>query len=305
MERIIDINGLKVHTVNGGALSLGDLHANSIALDGAVQGPVMGDEKGRWSFDHHAGCARLITDATCHQVMTAITLGLDVDGREIYVNDVDADTIVSLWLIAHPERVTEGHVRDLVRAVGVIDAHGPAGGRLLSESETAISTAIFNQLRSFLPRDPQGEYESWSGLFKSGFDAIDEVLADAAEERLEVAREEEPDIEMIDYGDRRGVKACIARSDGFGAFTPLYDAGYRVVALVSDAADGSCRYTVGKVSDLVAYPLGPGNDPESLLGRLNAREPGWGGGSSIGGSPRLEGGVSSRLTPEEVWEMMG
>lgn len=304
MERIMKVQGLNIRTVNGGALELDDLFPNSIALDGAVQGPVMGDEKGRWSFDHHAGCARLITQATCEQVLTALVLGLNTRDRQVYVNDIDGDTLMSLWLLAHPDRVVEWCVREMVHAVGVIDAHGPAGNHLLTSIEGMVANAFYARLRDVLPRDVQAEYDSWPSFIVKGFEVIESVLSDRSEGCLD-APSEDPDIEMIDYGDRRGVKACIASSDGFGAFAPLYQAGYRVVVLVADAADGSFRYTVGKLSDLVAYPLGPGNDADSLLGRLNAREPGWGGGSSIGGSPRLDGGVSSRLTPEEVWEMMG
>lgn len=300
MTDTMKIQGLSIVTSNGGTFDLDDLPNRALALDGIVQGPVMGDERDCWSFDHHAGCARLITEATCQQVFAALCLGLDTEGRQVYVNDIDGDTLVSLWLLANTSRVTEGKVRDMVRAIGVIDAHGPAGNRLLSSEEQAMASAFYARLRDVLPRDVQAEYDSWPSFIEKGFEVIESVLESVLDDE-----EEEPDIEMIDYGDRRGVKACIARSDGFGAFSPLYDAGYRVVVLVSDAADGSLRYTVGKVSDLVSYPLGPGNDADSLLGRLNAREPGWGGGSSIGGSPRLDGGVSSRLTPEEVWEMMG
>jgi len=304
MERIMKVNGLNIRTINGGALEMDDLFPNSIALDGAVQGPVMGDEKGRWSFDHHAGCSRLITEATCQQVFAALCLGLDTTNRQIYINDIDGDTLVSLWLLRHPDRVQERCVRDLVRAVGVIDAYGPAGNQILTHEDQDIASAFFTRLRGVLPRDVQAEYDSWPSFIEKGFEVIESVLSDIIEDTLPRADGEPPGIEMIHHGDRRGVQACIARSDGFGAFAPLYDAGHRVVVLVSDAADGSYRYTVGKVSDLVAYPLGPGNAKESLLGRLNAREPGWGGGSSIGGSPRLEGGVSSRLTPEEIWKMM-
>jgi len=304
MERIINTNGLVVRTVNGGALELSDLFPNSIALDGVVQGPVMGDEKGRWSFDHHAGCARLITEATCQQVFAALCLGLNTKDRQVYINDIDGDTIVSLWLLAHPDSVTLAAVRDLVRAVGVIDSHGPAGNRLLVDNDKDIAAAFFNRLRNVLPRDVQDKYDSWPSFIEKGFDAIEDTIKDIRDDTLPRSDGEPPEIEMIVCGDRRGVPTCIARSDGFGAFSPLYDAGHRVVVLVSDAADGSFRYTVGKVSDLVAYPLGPGNAPDSLLGRLNAREPGWGGGSSIGGSPRLDGGVSSRLAPDQIWEMM-
>jgi hypothetical protein len=305
--RIIDIYGPIIRTINGGSLKINELLPSSIALDGAVQGPVMGDEEDRWSFDHHAGCARLITQATCEQVFTALMLGFDTKERQIYINDIDGDTLVSLWLLEQDyDRLVNVYLRRLVHAVGIIDAHGPAGVHLLDTDEEAMSNAFFSRLREVLPRDVQSEYDSWSSFIIKGFEVIESVISDASNGRLKQDdwEDDEDDIEWLFHGERHGVEAIIARADDFGWFAALYEAGFRVVVMVSDAADGSLRYTIGKLSDLVSYPLGPGNDANSLLGRLNAREPGWGGGSSIGGSPRLEGGVSSRLTPEEIWKMM-
>ena len=300
----IRINGLDIRAINGGALGIQELPDHAIALDGAVQGPVMGNENDCWSFDHHAACSRLITDATCQQVHKAIVLGLDVSDRPIFINDIDGDTLMSLWLLANPSRADTEYVYKLVRAVGTIDAHGPAGAHLLTNEEEAMSNALFARLRDWLPRNVQAEYESWASFIEKGFQDIEHVILDAFQDKLESNQQDPPQIERLFEGKRGGVNAIIAKSEGFGGFMPLYQDGFRVVVLVSDAADGSQRYTIGKLSDLVAYPLGPGNDTDSLLGRLNAREPGWGGGSSIGGSPRLEGGVSSRLSPEDVWELM-
>ena len=305
MTDTMKISGLNIVTSNGGTFDLEDLPNRAIALDGVVQGPVMNGEHDRWSFDHHAGCARLITDATCAQVRTALLLGLDMTDRPIYINDVDGDTVLSLWLLANAGRAHTGAVLELVRGVSMIDAHGPAGARLVTENEETLAMAFLNRLRNIVPRDVQAQYNSWHGMISKGLGLIDEIIEEYLNGALDTGSGDPISIEMLFSGERGGVKACIARSDGFGAFAPLYDKGFRVVVLVSDAADGSFRYTVGKTSDLVDYHLGPGDDSDSLLGRLNAREPGWGGGSSIGGSPRLEGGISSRLTPDEVWEMMG
>jgi hypothetical protein len=84
-------------------------------------------------------------------------------------------------------------------------------------------------------------------------------------------------------------------------FATIYRLGYDIGVLVTDAAHGTLTYTVGKRSDLVQYPLGPGDKSDSLLGMLRAVEPGWGGGSTIGGSPRNQDGSSSKLGPEEVF----
>ena len=40
------------------------------------------------------------------------------------------------------------------------------------------------------------------------------------------------------------------------------------------------------------------------LAALNDRERGWGGGSTVGGAPRNADGSRSRLTPDEVFDIV-
>jgi hypothetical protein len=51
---------------------------------------------------------------------------------------------------------------------------------------------------------------------------------------------------------------------------------------------------VGKASEFVPF------DVRRFLEMCNELEPGWGGGSTIGGSPRNSDGSRSRLKVEEV-----
>jgi hypothetical protein len=282
-----------------GTRTLSELPPRSVALDGAVRGPVLGDEEDRWSFDHHDDCGRLVTAATCEQVYTAIALGMDISEREVWVNDLDGDTVLSIWLLRNPEYVIGGdmNARSLVRGVALLDAHGPAGYRLMNQSEKKFAEAFFSVFRDLSrPGYAQQRFAEWPALVEDAMQKIWEVYIGKIR-----ARDPEPATFAILY---ETPSMCLARATGFGAFEVLYNKGYKIVGLCSEGSDGSTIYTIGKISDLVRYPLGPGNKPGSLLGRLNAREPGWGGGSSIGGSPRLPGGVASRLTPEEIWQMM-
>lgn len=294
------INGRNITLVQGGELSLADLPDGAVALDGAVQSPVLGDDRDRWSFDHHSGCSRLVTAATCEQVQRALLLGFDSTGRDIYVNDLDADTLLSLWLLVTPAVAGNESTTLLIRAVGTIDAHGPAGNRLLSPQEQAIWRSFFSRFKDVLPRDAQAAFADWETLIREGLSELPLFLNNILD--IEPTPAEPFEVHEVYLSDDN--RMVMAKCDSFGGFESLYNEGFRVVCLVAKAADGSLRYTIGKVSDLVSYRLGPHNDSGSLLGRLNAREPGWGGGSSIGGSPRLNGGVSSRLSLLEVWDLM-
>ena len=96
----------------------------------------------------------------------------------------------------------------------------------------------------------------------------------------------------------------MARSEDF-VFDLLYAAGHIRAIVYKILPDGSVNYTVGKKSELVGgFPVGPGSNPDSILFALNTREAGWGGSSTIGGSPRNADGSRSGLTPDEVFRIV-
>lgn len=297
---LIKIGSAVLKVLPGDTLELSSLPPNGVALDGCVRGPaISADDK--WSFDHHDNCIRMITLSTCEQVRAALCLGGPswFDGREVYVNDLDGDTLLSLWLIANPKQANAPGVRDLVRAVGTVDAHGPSGSLMLSDSEQTLADLFY--------RSAIKSVTDLRGAVRQKFDAWPDMIGDCLM-RITLLLQglltpldvpEEPPLSV----ERAMGNKLLATCDGFG-FSQAYALGYEVVVLHKPAADGSTTYTIAKRSDLVAWPVGPSSDPNSILGRLNAIEPGWGGGSSIGGSPRLPEGVSSRLTPDQVWAVV-
>ncbi|KLL09927.1 hypothetical protein FrCorBMG51_21350 [Protofrankia coriariae] len=89
------------------------------------------------------------------------------------------------------------------------------------------------------------------------------------------------------------------------AFDRVYEAGHARAVMWRPLPDGSTAYTVGRRSDLVdGFPVGPAEAPGTILGALAAREPGWGGGSSIGGAPRRPDGSRSSLHPDAVFTIV-
>jgi hypothetical protein len=80
-----------------------------------------------------------------------------------------------------------------------------------------------------------------------------------------------------------------------GDFAAAYAAGAVVALAKVPGPAGTFGWTIGKKSDFAR-----GNIP-GFLDEMNAREPGWGGGSTIGGAPRNPDGTRSRLTFTEVW----
>jgi hypothetical protein len=283
--------------------SITDLMERGVSLDGFVQGPQQGPGD-RWSFDHHDHCIRLVTLSTCEQVRNVLCLGGAgwLNDRVVYVNDLDGDTVMSLWLMDNAHKANEDRVRSLVRAVGAIDAHGPAGALLLSKEENSMASLFFRAAIKPVT-DLRGKvrevFGQWPELLEQCFQGITSLIEGT------VTLGTTPPV-VLDYYRLavtiNGHKFAIATCEGFG-FSALYEDGYDGGILFQDAADGTRTYTVAKRSDLVNLAIGPVSRPGSLLAALAALEPGWGGGSSIGGSPRLEGGKSSSLTPDQVWEI--
>lgn len=291
---------LKITCSRGVCAPFENLPPKSIALDGYVQGPRIDVEAQRYSFDHHDGCLRLVTKATCEQVLDAILLGFDPKDHVIYVNDVDGDTVLATWLLCHAEEVHEyWELHDLVRAVGNRDAHGPA----YPVSNPELVEAFYDKV--MLPEKLariERCYDTCdlAELMKDCLHRLDDFLDGGT--KLSFLEREPEDCEITHQGEGW----VMARSDSHSGFQRLYSEGVtRAILYTSPSADGSIRYTVGKKSDLVGgFPVGPVSKQGTILQVLHQREPGWGGGSSIGGSPRNPDGSSSYLSPDQVFEIV-
>jgi hypothetical protein len=278
----------------GKIVPFAELPPKSIALDGYVQGPAIDAEGERLSFDHHANCIRHATRATCEQVRDAIVLGLDPTGFTVFANDVDLDTALSVWLLANPHRVHDEIVADLVTAAGLLDAHSGAYD-IADELRRTIEwiSAPETSARA------DGRY--W-GLDDVG---LEELLADVSR-RIDVYTrgEARPDVTRFTVDEsyaveRTGTGWVLARTIGTRSHAALFRDGHARVVMYRRLPDGTWGYTVAKRSEFVKhFPV------DRILAALAALEPGWGGGSTIGGAPRLADGSRSRLSPDQVFDVV-
>ncbi len=284
-----------------------DLEPGTIALDGAVQGPQLDPEHRRYSFDHHGQCLRLVTTATCQQVLDALLVGLDPTGMRVLVNDLDGDTILAIWLLRHHRRwrnrTSLAKVRPLVWAVGGADAHGPAYPSQDPAKLDHFHSAILAHCR-------QAE-----GADLDAYEQLDRTLS-ALEEwwrqhlktpAVTVASPPLPSIQKFSGWILAEYPAAVAGVRGRPASEALYKLGHDRIVTAVPIEGGRYRYLLAKRSDLVdRFPL------QSLYSELTAAEQAkrtdsqddsshWGGGSSVGGGPRPEGSV---LQPDEVAEIL-
>lgn len=289
----------------GNVIPFDQLPDNSIALDGYVQGPQVDPKTRRFSFDHHAGCLRLVTKATCEQVLESLLLGLETDEEtKVFVNDLDADTVLSIWLLQNQEWVRGTTTQELVRQIGLTDSHGP----------------VFKphpMHEALTPPRPWIE-----GSPPQSMEMLEEMLRNIS---LWHRGEFTPPPEPLDVSDGWGWNPqrgwfSLTSNNGMAGF---YASGAVLGFLYNQLPDGTWTYGVCKASDLVATDLGPGSKvrpvtdvsqfEDTVLGALGKAEQlknpsqslahTWGGGTSIGGSPRNEDRSSSRLPPATVLEI--
>lgn len=290
----------------GRTLPFAELPPHTIALDGYVQGPAIDTAQRRFSFDHHAGCIRHVTLSTCEMTLDALRVGLDPTDLTICINDLDADTVLAAWLLTRPEAAAHEAVATAVRSAGRWDALGPAVGG------AGLVAALAWALEPMSQADAAGKLRAaenwqvtWGEVLRDCLARLDRwFAAGAPAAAAEFAAPPRPAVELMPLHDGGHWQLVLSRH-GIGAFAALYQQGVRAAIVAKPLGDGSTEYTVGKASEFVS-----GFDVPAILSALREAEllvnPGqpsahnWGGGSTIGGSPRNADGSASRLAPPEV-----
>ncbi|MEW6668491.1 MAG: lysostaphin resistance A-like protein [Thermodesulfobacteriota bacterium] len=286
----------------------------SIYLDGAAEGePFLDAERGVFNLDHHEGCLRSFTLATCEQAVILTRKGLDLRGRDwtIYANDPDLDTVFAIWVLLNHVRLNDSNpeirtkVMPLIRLEGIIDAHGLEMKELcgFSAEQQEKTLAELEHLR-----------RQEVGLKKNGeWGKIDFVQYTADLLRAIVARvyssrhfQGVVEIDEIARAEIAGNKlAIVCRSEaGIYEVEPelrrLHGDRLGVIVLQKDPR----TYTLRQVNIFLPSAL------ESVYDRLNLMDPAagnrrsgnrWGGSGEIGGSPRATG---TSLTPQQISEVL-
>ncbi|MEE8138830.1 MAG: hypothetical protein V3T81_08200, partial [Thermoanaerobaculia bacterium] len=284
----------------------------TIFLDGAAQGePFLDLERQIYNLDHHEGCVRPFTLASCEQALVLVLRGLDLRERPwtIYANEPDLDTVLAIWVLLNSTHLREADqairraVVPMVRLEGLVDSHGL-------------------------------EFLEFSGYPE---DYLDEVF-----QRLERLRAEEKELKN---GDRWGesdaleyTASLLQRLDGevypvgfFEAFRGIEELAKceltnNRIAVVCRAECGiyelekDLKRLYGKRLGVIILQKTPKSytlrqvDPflpvnlEAAYRKLNVLDPAvesgvsanrWGGSAEIGGSPRLKG---TALGPVDIAE---
>ncbi len=285
------------------------LPARSILLDGAgAFAPLVDDNAHLFNLDHHQGCSRAFTLATCEQALILVCKGLELDVGDwtVYANEPDLDTVFAIWILLNHRRLrnlspeTRDRIIPLIRLEGAIDANGLEIAELcgLPQAALAVEMERLDALHAIeLESKATG---TWGTKDLAGYTR--EMLLEI--DKLVFRGSDFQDYSSIDkeYGHveiGQGKVAVVCRDDG-----GIYDVEKRlkkvwgdrlgIVALQKDRN----HYTLRRVAALSGIEL------ESAYNKLNLLDPAvdgrpaskrWGGSDDIGGSPRPTGtGLSAR-----------
>jgi hypothetical protein len=302
----------------GTALSRSDaasLGERVILLDGAgTFGPLLDPDRKLFNLDHHFGCERLFTLATCEQALLLVHSGLRLseDDWTIYASDPDLDTVLGLWCLLNHRRVRElrPEARDVllpvVRLEGAIDANGPELAKLcglptrvLADAQRRIDELMVREreLRQAGAWAKKDVYAYTTEMLRS----ID-ALVYQFEDFGDYTRIEEI-YGHVEIGPRQVAVVCRDRGGIYTVEQHLKTHWGDQLSLIA-LENQPGHYTLRRVSSLDGPDLEPAYD---LLNRIDPAVDGrpsgkrWGGSAEIGGSPRPRG---TQLASAEVIEIL-
>ncbi len=282
----------------------------TIFLDGVAQcEPFMDHERQVYNLDHHEGCVRAFTLATCEQTLVMYMKGLDLQGREwhIFANDPDLDTILAIWILLNHARI--GRLDDtqrrilfaLVRYEGLVDALGLELKELSALPRDLMRKIqrVVDHLRSdeiALKKEGRWEHTDFLTYTISILHKIDQIFYKPDDFADYKGIEELARVELTDHKIAAVVEADMGIYEIEPHLNKLYGNRLGVVFLKKGAAS----YTV-RQADLF-MPITLDNIYEHLnfvdpAVKCRTRKNKWGGATDIGGSPRESGTL---LSPAEI-----
>ena len=269
----------------------------SVALDGYCDDAPIFDSAGWANFDHHVGVNRLATRATAAQLALAIRMHLfdswvDAKGERamhIYINDVDPDVQMSVWLLENMGEVLNVANPALNRLIQMCDYLDSTGGTYPFPMDMNLETYDWCFEPYFAARldgtlDRKNPVEYLRILTDCGLRIRQHLMGQGgtckADDRYNLIHQ--------------GSGWCIAEEVGYRARMKMVNDGHKAWILARPRKDGQWTYTVQRVSEGISF------DVQNIIKQINLAEGDgvhWGGGPLIGGSDRYRG---SKFTPAEL-----
>jgi len=315
-ERILiclEAPNLKVHIDAGLTVSGSLAHkspAGTIFLDGVAQcEPFMDHERQVYNFDHHEGCVRSFTKATCEQTLVMYMKGLDFQSRDwnIFANEPDLDAVLAIWIILNHGRIANQDATQrrilfaLIHYEGLIDSLGLELKELSALPPELMQKIqrVVDHLRSnevYLKKENEWEQTDFLAYTAMLLHKIDQIFYKADDFKDYLGIQE---LARMDLSGQR-ICAVVDADMGIYEIEPYLNKIYGSRLGIVFLKKGFNTYTVRQMDLFMPISL------EEIYDKLNFADPAvkcrtqnnkWGGSADIGGSPRDSG---THMDPSEI-----
>lgn len=278
--------------------------ANSIALDGYVEGPPRDDVSSlHANFNHHEGVNRIATRCTAAQVFMSIKQGLLTDFLPdkitLCVNDCDQDVCTAVWLFLNWERLIGTKSEPLIgRLIFNVDMFDTCAGSFPVEASSRIVKDMCWIFEPYTSARVSGQTQRLSDT--ETLTIIEAVCQRITQYTLGMGQHREPDIRYDVIGG--GSRWKLVRETGNEARTAMRRDGIQTfVSYRGRNPRGNHIYSIGNLTAFGGANLAELYQRANELDGISLISPDrWGGSDSCGGSPRTAG---SGLTPEKVGQI--
>lgn len=278
----------------------------SISLDGMVaDAPKFHEPSLHINLDHHNKVVREATMSTAMQTYYAIKGGLmtrltsDPEPINVYLNDVDQDTSLAVWLLQKYKNF-EGtqsipSINRLLALTDRLDITGGAFPMNLDDDLIQRHNWVFEPYTSF--RKSGGLASATEESMRNTLEAVLRRLTTFMLGQGKLTELDTRHEVLYDNSYFRIVNEVGGNDARYYLFSKGMDA---FVSLVATRPDGRFVYTIGRRSQYIDFPV------EKFYKLLNEVEElpeneGWGGSTIVGGSSRMHG---SKLTWEEIRDIL-
>lgn len=286
-----------------------------IFLDGAGQfAPILDNEQRLYNLDHHLGCLRAFTLATCEQALILVFKGLELDQGDwtVYANEPDLDTIFAIWVLLNHRRLKSlrQSARDvlfpLLRLEGAIDANGLEIAELCGLPSEAVKAGRMeldrlHAIELEIKKSGHWDKADLASYTQRMLGEIDQLVYTGEDFQDFTSIEEE--YGHVEIGGNRVAVVC---RDPAG----IYETEKRLKRHWGDRLGIVALETAPRTFTLRRSASLVGIDLETAYRQLNLQdravdgrppEKRWGGSDDIGGSPRPTGTL---LEPQEIGRVL-
>ncbi len=292
-----------------------ELGKRVILLDGAGTFPPLLDNKAAvYNLDHHAGCERTFTLATCEQALLVVHGGLALSEGDwtVYANEPDLDTVLAIWCLLNYQRLPELSDRSrnvlipMIRLEGAIDANGTELAKLCGLSDS-VRAETGRRIDGLISREravkSAGEWNKVDVLeFTLAVLNDTDRLVYSPNDFSEYVSVKEV-YGHVEIAKRRVAVVCRDEAGIYEVEQNLQKRWGEQLGIVALEKEPN-HYTLRRPAPISELDLSEAYAKLNLLDpAVDGRPPNkrWGGSAQIGGSPRPSG---TRLSPGELLKIL-